>query len=144
MKAVYMNKINYQLQLDKILDNLQKKQEIPHCCCTAAALRAAAMYWNIYQIIFRLQCFIIIRIFHLPGNTSSGCGNRSVSLKKWHFAIQCIFRKEITSQNGFMRWPGEWSICQKAKSGVMPVTDCGWVRLQNQGQQGDTTILPLR
>ena len=33
-----MNKINYQLQLDKILDNLQKKQEIPpgipekRCC----------------------------------------------------------------------------------------------------------------
>ena len=142
MKAVYMNKINYQLQLDKILDNLQKKQEIPrlllHSCC-APCSSYVLEYLSDY-----FQCFIIIRIFHLPGNTSSGCGNRSVSLKKWHFAIQCIFRKEITSQNGFMRWPGEWSICQKAKSGVMPVTDCGWVRLQNQGQQGDTTILPLR
>ena len=32
-----MNKVNYQLQLDKILDNLQKTQEIPrlllHSCC---------------------------------------------------------------------------------------------------------------
>lgn len=40
-------KINYQKELDKRIENLQKKEKSQPCFSTAAALHAAVMYWNI-------------------------------------------------------------------------------------------------
>ena len=49
-----MNKINYQLQLDKILDNLQKKQEIPrlllHSCCAPCSSYVLEYLSDYFQI----------------------------------------------------------------------------------------------
>ena len=38
-----LTKINYQKELDKLIDHLQKEEKVP----TAAVLRAAVMYWSI-------------------------------------------------------------------------------------------------
>ena len=42
-----LTKINYQKELDKLIDHLQKEEKVPtlllHSCCA----RAAVMYWSI-------------------------------------------------------------------------------------------------
>ena len=42
-----LTKINYQKELDKLIDHLQKKKRYQPFSFTAAAPRAAVMYWSI-------------------------------------------------------------------------------------------------
>ena len=42
-----LTKINYQKELDKLIDHLQKEEKVPTFSFTAAAPRAAVMYWSI-------------------------------------------------------------------------------------------------
>lgn len=42
-----MNKINYQLELDREIDEIKSRGVCRPCCCTVAADRAAVMCSNI-------------------------------------------------------------------------------------------------
>ena len=50
-----MNQVNYQKELDKVIDGLVKENRIPGrpaCFCIAAVHHAAAIVWNICAVIF--------------------------------------------------------------------------------------------
>lgn len=53
-----MNQVNYQKELEKILNTLQEKArqrritDRPACFCIAAVHRAAVIVWNICAVIF--------------------------------------------------------------------------------------------
>ena len=73
-----MNKINYQLALDKIIEENQKQQKVPSllmhsCCapCSSYCLTYLAQY-------FRITIFITTRIFHRKQNIKKESKNRSV------------------------------------------------------------------
>lgn len=42
-----LTKINYQKELDKLIDHLQKEEKVPTLLLHSAVLRAAVMYWSI-------------------------------------------------------------------------------------------------
>ena len=58
-----MNKINYQKELDRLIEKFKRKIEYQSFYYIAAAHRAAAIVLNICPVILKSRYFIIIRIF---------------------------------------------------------------------------------
>lgn len=120
-----MNKVNYQSELDKMIETITKEGRVPtllmHSCCAPCSS---------YCISYLAEYFRITIFYYNPNISPEDEYRKRVQeqirlIQELPVKYPVSFAEGEYSPDLFMRWQREWKKYQKGENGVFPAMKCG-------------------
>ena len=133
-----LNKRNYQKELDKLIENIQKEGKTPrlflHACCAPCSS---------YVMEYLSQYFEITIFFYNPNIApEEEYAHRVAEIRRLIGEMEFVHPVTLVEGRNFMRWQKDWRMFRKEESGALSVTVCGWKRQRNWRKRADMIISP--
>ena len=131
-----LNKRNYQKELDKLIENIQKEGKTPrlflHACCAPCSS---------YVMEYLSQYFEITIFFYNPNIApEEEYAHRVAEIRRLIGEMEFLWWRDGMIRRNFMRWQKVWRMFRKEESGAFGVTACGWKRQRNWRRRADMII----
>lgn len=103
-----LQKINYQKELEKVLDTLRKEGKVPtlllHSCC-APCSSYVLEYLSEY---FKITVFYYNPNIYPESEYTKRILEQQKLISEMHFKIRFLFWQEVMIRNSFMKWRKDW------------------------------------